>query len=78
MSQNEDIIKKDLLYDTMRLLTQPFVNIGSIIKQKHRYDNTFRSYLGVESGEAIKTNQRRLVLRVRKCFLRDYLSVFFV
>ena len=56
MSQNEDIIKKDLLYDTMRLLTQPFVNIGNIIKQKHRYDNTFRSYLGVESGEAIKTN----------------------
>ena len=67
MSQNEDILK-NLLYDTMRLLTQPFVNIGNIIKQKHRYDNTFKNYLGVESGEAIKTNQRHLVLRVRKCF----------
>ena len=47
MSQNEGIFKEDLLYDTMRLLTQPFVNIGSIIKQKHRYNNAFRNYLGV-------------------------------
>ena len=62
----------------MQLLTRLFVNIGNIIKRKYRYNNAFRNYLGVARGEAIKTNQRSLVLRVRKCFLRDYLSVFFV